>query len=109
MRIAAKINDSKLNRVDVGNAVRIVLDIDPDLPLEGELAEVNPFPFPRRWHGAPIEYGAKIRVKNPPKSLRPGQRAKVHIFVVSQAERSASTDPVGRRTRRQILLPGQAG
>ena len=86
MRIAAKINDSKLNRVDVGNTVRIVLDIDPDLPLEGELAEVNPIPFPRRWHGAPIEYGAKIRVKNPPKSLRPGQRAKVHIFVDSQPD-----------------------
>lgn len=84
MRIAAKINDSKLNRIDVGNAVRIVLDIDPDLPLVGELAEVNPFPFPRRWHGAPIEYGAKIRVNNPPKSLRPGQRAKVHIFVDSK-------------------------
>jgi len=81
MRIAAKINDSKLNRIEIGDSVRIVLDVDPDLKLEGELAEINPFPFPRRWHGAPIEYGAKIKVKNPPRSLRPGQRAKVHIFV----------------------------
>ena len=84
MRIAAKINDSKLNRIEIGNSVRIVLDVDPDLPLEGELAEINPFPFPRRWHGAPIEYGAKIRVKNPPRALRPGQRAKVHIFVAHE-------------------------
>ena len=81
MRVAAKINDSKLNRIQVGNSARIVLDINPDLPLSGELAEINPFPFPRRWHGAPIEYGAKITVKNPPRDLRPGQRVKVHIFV----------------------------
>lgn len=84
MRIAAKINDGKLNRIRLGNTVRIVLDVDPDLPLTGKLSEINPFPFPRRWHGAPIEYGARIEVNKPPQSLRPGQRAKVHIFVAHQ-------------------------
>jgi len=80
MRILAKINDGKLNRIRVDDSVKIVLDVDPDLALAGRLSEINPYPYPRRWHGAPIEYGAKIEVINPPTSLRPGQRAKVHIY-----------------------------
>ena len=34
----------------------------------------------KNWHGAPIEYGAIVKLVDPPASLRPGQRAKVNII-----------------------------
>ena len=81
MQVDTKISDSKINKVRIGTPAEIVLDVDPDLQIRGELAKIEPFPHPRRWHGVPIEYGALVRVIDPPRSLRPGQRAKVHIFV----------------------------
>ena len=79
MQVDTKINDSKINRITVGSPCRIVLDVNPDLEIEGVLSSVEPFPYPRRWHGAPIEYGAVVELVDPPASLRPGQRAKVNI------------------------------
>lgn len=81
MQVDTRISDSKLNLVAVGHEAEIVLDIDPDLKIRGKLVKVDPFPFPRRWHGEPIRYGATVRVLNPPPTLRSGQRAKVRIAV----------------------------
>lgn len=80
MQVDTRINDSKINRVQVGAAAEITLDVDPDLVIRGELAEVEPFPYPRRWHGGPIQYGAVVKILDPPATLRPGQRARVRIF-----------------------------
>ena len=81
MQVDTRISDSKLNMVEVGDDAEIVLDINPDLKIRGKLIKVDPFPFPRRWHGEPIKYGATVRVLNPPANLRSGQRAKVRIAV----------------------------
>ncbi len=86
MQIDTKISDSKINLVKMDNPVEIVLDVDPDRKIRGTLEKIEPFPYPRRWHGAPIEYGAVIRVLDPPESLRTGQRAKVHIFVAKRKD-----------------------
>jgi len=81
MQVNARINDSKITQVKVGNPVTVELDVSPDLPVEGIVTKVNRFPFPRQWYGGPIEYGAEITISNPPLQLTPGQRAKVRIFV----------------------------
>lgn len=86
MQVDVRINDSKINQLEIGDPAEIVLDVDPELEIRGELAEIAPFPYPRSWVGAPIEYGAVVRVLNPPPNLRPGMRAKVHIYVERQAD-----------------------
>jgi len=84
MQVKTRINDSKIKEVKVGNSVIVELDVNPDLPVRGIVSKVNPFPYPRQWYGGPIEYGAEIRIVDPPAELTPGQRAKVRIFVDSQ-------------------------
>ncbi|MBL98070.1 MAG: hypothetical protein CMM06_05905 [Rhodopirellula sp.] len=80
MEVAVRINESHINRVVAGQLAKIELDADPDNPLDGEVNEVAAYPFPLRWHGAPLEYDTKVTIVDPPPSLRPGLRAKVRIY-----------------------------
>ena len=84
MQVDVKINESHYKRVNPGNQVRIELDADPEHPLEGKVKEIAKAPFPVRWHGAPIEYGAVVTIMDPPSTLRPNNRAKVKITFESR-------------------------
>ena len=84
MEVAVRINESHVNRIQTEQYARIELDADPDNPLEGKVRQVAAYPFPLRWHGAPLEYDTKVTVINPPSTLRPGLRAKVKIYFESQ-------------------------
>jgi RND family efflux transporter MFP subunit len=86
MQVDVKVNESHYKRVKPGNTVRIELDADPDHPLRGEVKEVAEAPYPVRWHGAPVEYGAVVTIIDPPKNIRPGWRAKVKISFESQKD-----------------------
>lgn len=79
MQVDVRINESHVNRIREGQAVNITLDADPDKPLKGVVKEVSTFPFPRRWHGEPLEFGTTVTILDPPESIRPGLRAKVNI------------------------------
>ncbi len=81
MQVTTKVNDSTINHVKKGNPVNIILDADPENPIEGIVEEVSNFPLPRRWAQAPIEYEVIVRVKNVTEAVRPGLRAKAEIFV----------------------------
>lgn len=80
MEVHVRVNESHVNRVREKQLATIELDADRDSILSGEVKDVAPYPYPLRWHGAPLEYGTIITIKDPPKSLRPGLRAKVKIF-----------------------------
>ena len=80
MQVDVKINESHINRVSPGMRAEITLDADPEKLLFGEVEHVAPYPFPMRWHGAPLEYGVEVAIKDPPPTIRPGLRAKVKIF-----------------------------
>jgi multidrug efflux pump subunit AcrA (membrane-fusion protein) len=84
MQVDVKINESHVNNIESGQPVEIELDADPNNVLHGEVQEVAPYPFPMRWHGAPMEYGAVVKIINPPPTIRPGLRAKVRIIFDSQ-------------------------
>ncbi len=86
MQVDTKINDTKINKVQIGSLCEITLDVDPGLPVHGKLIHIEPFPYPRRWHGAPIEYGATVEIIDAASSLRPGQRAKVNIISDRKAD-----------------------
>ncbi|MBM82380.1 MAG: hypothetical protein CMJ78_17580 [Planctomycetaceae bacterium] len=86
MQVKARVNDSKINLVKVKNPVSIELDVSPEAPVRGIVSKVNPFPYPRQWHGGPIEYGCEILILEPPAGLTPGQRAKIKIFVEEQKD-----------------------
>jgi HlyD family secretion protein len=80
MQVNVKINESHVNRIKEGHLASIELDADPGVVLSGEVKSIAPFPFPMRWHGAPLEYGVEVSIVDPPSTIRPGLRAKVKIF-----------------------------
>jgi len=86
MEVHVRVNESHVNRVREEQLATIELDADRDTVLNGAVKDVAPYPYPLRWHGAPLEYGTIITIKNPPKSLRPGLRAKVKIFFESKPD-----------------------
>ncbi|MCH1441115.1 MAG: HlyD family efflux transporter periplasmic adaptor subunit, partial [Rubripirellula sp.] len=92
MQVDVKINESHINRVSPGMQAEITLDADPEKLLFGKVKRVAPYPFPMRWHGAPLEYGVEVAIKDPPKTIRPGLRAKVKIFF--EAETSVLQIPL---------------
>lgn len=86
MQVDVKINESHVNRISANQPARIILDADPENVLRGKVTYVASYPFPMRWHGAPMEYGIEVAVIDPPPSIRPGLRAKVQIFFESQPD-----------------------
>ena len=102
MQVDTTINEVKVNQVKLKQRVRITLDSDAGTELEGTVKQINAFPYPQRWFGGPLEYGCLVQVLNPPRTLRPGQRATVHINVhtennVLQAPVSSIVEHAGKR------------
>ncbi|MCH2611914.1 MAG: HlyD family efflux transporter periplasmic adaptor subunit [Pirellulales bacterium] len=80
MEIHVRVNESHVNRVTAKQLARIELDSDPDNTLIGEVTEVAAYPFPLRWHGAPLEYHTEVKITQATPGIRPGMRGKVRIY-----------------------------
>lgn len=80
MQVRTKVNDSKINRVTVGNECLVRVDTDPEKPVTGEVKRIASFPLPRRWYQAPIEYEVFVEITQQSDLIRPGLRGKVEIF-----------------------------
>lgn len=80
MQVRTKVNDSKINRVKVGDDCLVRVDTDPEKPVSGSVVRVSSFPLPRRWYQAPIEYEVFVEINEQSDLVRPGLRGKVEIF-----------------------------
>ena len=80
MQVRTKVNDSKINRVKIGNECVVRVDTEPDKPIAGKVRRVSAFPLPRRWYQAPIEYEVFVDIVEPSDLIRPGLRGKVEIL-----------------------------
>ncbi|MDG2470692.1 MAG: HlyD family efflux transporter periplasmic adaptor subunit [Pirellulaceae bacterium] len=84
MQVRTKVNDSKINLVEIGNPVEIRLDSAPDVMIQGRVREVAAFPQPRRWYQAPIEYEVFVDITEQSELVKSGLRAKAKIVVDRQ-------------------------
>ncbi|MEM9944256.1 MAG: hypothetical protein AAF939_22060, partial [Planctomycetota bacterium] len=75
------VNDSKINKVEEGQLVDVRVDTAPEKPIKGRVRRVSPYPLPRRYYQAPIEYEVFIDIVEKDPLIRSGLRAKVEIFV----------------------------
>ena len=85
MEVHVRVNESHVYRVRPEQRASIELDADREHVLSGTVKDVAPYPYPLRWHGAPLEYGTVITINDPPDSLRPGLRGKVKIFFETES------------------------
>ena len=81
MQVRTKVNDSKINSVQVGNEAIVRLDTAPEVEIRGTVRRVGDFPQPRRWSQAPIEYEVFVDITEKNSLVRPGLRAKVEVFI----------------------------
>lgn len=80
MQVRTKVNDSKINEIEVGDECLVRVDTDPEKPIRGKVRKVSSFPMPRRWYQAPIEYEVFVDIVESSPLIRPGLRGKVEIF-----------------------------
>ncbi|MEL7498571.1 MAG: HlyD family efflux transporter periplasmic adaptor subunit [Planctomycetota bacterium] len=111
MQVAAKVNDSKINQVKEGQRVAVRVDTNPEESIEGRVRRVSPFPLPRRYYQAPIEYEVFVDIVETSPLIRSGLRGKVEIFVerfddVTQVPVSSL---VRRNDRYFVLVKDDAG
>ncbi len=86
MQVKAKVNDSKINKVKVDQRVEIRVDTAPEDVIAGRVKRVSPYPNPRRYYQAPIEYDVYIEITEESPIIRSGLRAKVEVFVEKIAD-----------------------
>ncbi len=87
MQVEAEINESRIDHVRPGQYVSIRFDAIPGVELDGEVIKVNEYPSAGNWFSSYVqEYETKIRIDNPPESLRPGMTAQVTIYVEQQSD-----------------------
>lgn len=83
MRVVAKINEARINRIKAGMPTRIKVDALPNQELEGKVSKVSEYPLPpSSTLTAHIkEYATEIDILEPPGGLRSGMTAEVAIQV----------------------------
>jgi multidrug resistance efflux pump len=83
MRVRARINESKVAMIRMGQPVIILVDAFPDRPLKGVVAEVVPISVPIRGSDVRIYY-ANVDITEGFEALKPGLSAEIIVEIESR-------------------------
>ncbi|MFK7819737.1 MAG: HlyD family efflux transporter periplasmic adaptor subunit, partial [Planctomycetaceae bacterium] len=90
MKVDARIHESKISRIDIGQPVEIEVDALPGVIYNGVLDSVSSVPVPGSWPNTDLkEYESVIRITDDVekvRELRPGMNAELRIIVQQRAE-----------------------
>ena len=90
MKIDARIHESRISRIMIGQPVEISIDALPTTPYHGVLETVSSVPVPGSWPNTDLkEYEAGIRItdsKELVRKLKPGMTAEIRIIVDDRQE-----------------------
>ncbi|MFV1964581.1 MAG: efflux RND transporter periplasmic adaptor subunit [Pirellulaceae bacterium] len=87
MQVKANINESRINLVREGMAVKIRIDAFGDQVLDGEVTKVNKYAEPGNWWSASAkQYATLIQIVDPPPQIRVGLTAEVQIQVDKRSD-----------------------
>jgi multidrug efflux pump subunit AcrA (membrane-fusion protein) len=82
MQVAARVNESRIDRVKAGMTTRIRLDAFPEVELMGVVREVSEYPLPASTaYSTMKEYATFIDILAPPPGVRSGMTAQTAIEV----------------------------
>ena len=81
LRVRAKVNENRIEKVRPGMECTILIDAMRDLQLDGKVESVSEYPLPSvsRYTSHIKEYATEIVINNPPPGVRTGMTAKVTI------------------------------
>lgn len=90
MKIDARIHESRISRIMIGQPVEISIDALPAKTYHGVLETVSSVPVPGNWPNTDLkEYEAAIRItdsKEMVRQLKPGMTAEIRIIVDDREE-----------------------
>ncbi len=90
MKIDARIHESRISRIMLGQPVEISIDALPTITYHGVLETVSSVPLPGNWPNTDLkEYEAGIKITDSPdivRQLKPGMTAEIRIIVDDRKE-----------------------
>ncbi|MEP3481803.1 MAG: HlyD family efflux transporter periplasmic adaptor subunit [Fuerstiella sp.] len=90
MKVDARIHESRISRISVGQPVEIYVDAVEDVSFRGVLDNVSAVPVPGSWPNTDLkEYEAAIRITDGSQTVRklkPGMTAEIRIIVDDREE-----------------------
>lgn len=90
MKIDARIHESRISRVMIGQPVEIEVDAIPGDPYRGRLQSVSSVPIPGSWPNTDLkEYEAVVQILDSPervRKLKPGMTAQIRVVVEDRKE-----------------------
>lgn len=108
MYVMAKVEESDIGRVKVGQKAQVEVEVLPDKKLKGEVVKVYPQGEPEQ---DVVYYRVRVKLLDVPKALRPGMTADVAITVARLESvlkiPDIAIDRSGGKTRVSVLENGQ--
>ncbi|MFM7036228.1 MAG: efflux RND transporter periplasmic adaptor subunit [Planctomycetaceae bacterium] len=90
MKIDARIHESKISRVMIGQPVEIEIDAIPGDPYRGRLQSISSVPIPGSWPNTDLkEYEAIVEIRDDSariRKLKPGMTAQIRVVVEDRKE-----------------------
>ncbi|MEZ6126973.1 MAG: HlyD family efflux transporter periplasmic adaptor subunit [Planctomycetaceae bacterium] len=90
MKVDARIHESRISRISVGQPAEIFIDAVADTTFHGVLENVSSVPVPGNWPNTDLkEYEATVRITDSQeqvRKLKPGMTAEVRIIVDDREE-----------------------
>lgn len=90
MKIDARIHESRISRVMIGQPVEIEIDAIPGDPYRGRLQSISSVPIPGSWPNTDLkEYEAIVEIRDDPariRKLKPGMTAQIRVVVEDRKE-----------------------
>jgi HlyD family secretion protein len=82
MQVKAKVHESMIERVEVGQTATIAVDALPALDLHGAVTTINNQPEANSWSSPNVqEYAVIIKIEGKVPSLKPGMTSEVTILI----------------------------
>jgi len=83
MDVDVKVHETNVDKVHVGQSVKIVIDAQPDKIFTGKVLKIAPLPDPQSFFGNPDLkiYTTDVNLEGVGKSIKPGMSARVEILI----------------------------
>lgn len=81
--VDVKVHETNVDKVRVGQPVRIVVDAQPDKVFTGRVRKIAPLPDPQAFFGNPDlkVYSTVVSIENVSDQIKPGMSARVEIII----------------------------
>ncbi|MHC5118684.1 MAG: efflux RND transporter periplasmic adaptor subunit, partial [Planctomycetota bacterium] len=86
--VDVKVHETNVDKVRVGQPVKIVIDAQPDKVFRGEVQKIAPLPDPQSFFGNPDlkVYTTEVSIEDASEQVKPGMNARVEIIIAQLSD-----------------------